>query len=489
MRRKITDYMLYRWRFYLGYGAIGVTLVGLLVVAALYIPGALSTSEMSAVVASSAITFDHFDPAVMIQLPYHLLQQVSLILFGVTNLSIKLPSLILGVGSALGILLLLRSWFSANVAVLTTILVITTSQFLAIAQSGTPSIVYVFWSVWLLVAALRVSRQDAHAGLWKIVLFSVAALSLYTPLSVYILVALASATVFHPHLRYLAKRAIKARGKVAVASICALLLVVPLGIGIYMDPSLGLRLLGVPSTWPNITESAHALFNQYFNFLQPTTGTLMQPIYSLGPLLLIVLGLIRLFTANYTARSYIIIAWTVLLVPVLLLNPDYTSVTFVPAMILMAMGVNALLSSWYKLFPKNPYARIVGLVPLTILIGGMVVSGVGRYVYSYTYDPQTAGFFSHDLQLLNRDLRNSGQNDVTLIVSEFQKPFYDVVAKHHNLQIVVSTSQKSMKLATYSIVTRDNYRTTLDKQIPYRIVTDGRAEFADRFYVYKTKQE
>ena len=114
MSRKITDYVLYRWRYILGYGVIGLTVVGLLLVAFLYAPGALSQAEMNSVVNSgnlSLASLESFQPASVINLPYHLLQHVSLSLFGVNNLSIKLPSLILGGLSAVGMILLLQMWF------------------------------------------------------------------------------------------------------------------------------------------------------------------------------------------------------------------------------------------------------------------------------------------------------------------------------------------------------------------------------------------
>ncbi|HMH69808.1 MAG TPA: glycosyltransferase family 39 protein [Candidatus Saccharimonadales bacterium] len=180
MGKQITEYLLYRWRYLLGYGVIAISLIGLLIVAGVFIPGALTQAEMNSVVMSKAISFslDSFDVNSIINLPYHLLQRASLDLFGVSLLSIKLPSLLLGFLSALGMLMLLRMWFKQNVAVLTAILVITTGQFLFIAQSGSPSIMYVFCSIWLLVSAMMISRRAKFSGLWKIVLFSLSAISL-----------------------------------------------------------------------------------------------------------------------------------------------------------------------------------------------------------------------------------------------------------------------------------------------------------------------
>lgn len=481
MGTHITDYFLYRWRYILGYSMIGLVLLGLLVVAGLYIPGGLSQNEMNSVVSSSNLSIAAFDPSMIVNLPYKILQRGSIELFGVSNMSIKLPSLILGALSIVGMVLLLRTWFRRNVAVIATVLVITTGQFLFVAQSGTPSIVYIFWSVWLLATAMMVSRKATPRLFWKTLLCAIAALSLYTPLSIYILLALLSAVALHPHLRYLVRRLSKV--KLSIALFPALLLVAPLGYAIVRNPSIGLELLGVPDQWPNLLSSSVQLLQQYFDFTAPTSGVLMVPVYGLGSIVLIALGIFHLFTTKYTARSYIISAWVILLLPVLIVNPRYSSVTFLPALLLIAMGIHMLLKNWYQLFPRNPYARIAGLIPLAILIGGMVLSGVNRYAYGYLYDPHVADNFSRDLRIINTELADKKRGETALYVSSKEVPFYTVVATH-NTDVTVNPDASTRP--STAILSRGFYRTAKQKSEPTRILTSPRTHNADRFYIYKT---
>lgn len=483
MVTRITDYLLYRWRYILGYGVIILIILGMLTVALLYIPGGLSDGEMQSVVTSSSLTISlsEFNPSSIINLPYHLLQRASITVFGLSPLSIKLPSFILGILSGLGILILLRQWFKQNIAVLTTILVITTGQFMFVAQSGTPAIVYVFWPVWLLVTALMVSRKTGWTTLWKIALFGLAALSLYTPLTMYILLALVSSIILHPHLRYIVKQLPKI--KLLFALFCALILLAPLIYTVVLHPAIGLQLLGIPETWPNILANGIQLIRQYFDFITPSSGTLMTPIYGLGSMILIALGLIRLFTTKYTARSYITIAWIALLLPILLLNPNYINITFVPSILLMAMGVNKLLSLWYQLFPLNPYARIAGLVPLVILIGGMVFSGVDRFTYGYLYDPKTAVNFTTDLDLLNTQLADKNRGVTQLIVAPRELAFYSVVAKYNdNVQAYTTPPPQAWNTL---IASRETAAIFAGAE-PWRIVANATTNSSDRFYIYKT---
>jgi len=486
MGKQMTDYLLYRQRYLIGYSLIGLIIAGLLITAGLFIPGGLSKMEMDSVAAGHAISFSlsSFQPESVIDLPYHLLQRASVAVFGVSNLSIKLPSLLLGALSAFGIFILLRAWFRRNVAVLTAIIVITTGQFLFVAQSGTPSIVYIFWSVWLLVSAMMISRRAKQNLLWKIALFTIAALSMYTPLSPYILLALASAIVLHPHLRYLIRRLSKV--KLALGFLVALILIAPLVYAIVRQPSVGLTLLGVPTVQPDLKENILQLLRQYLDFVSPSSGIVMTPIYGLGTVVLIGLGIIQLVTTKYTARSYIITAWVVLLAPVLLINPGYVSITFVPVMLLVAMGISMLLTSWYQLFPKNPYARLAGLLPLSILIAGLVLSGVGRYMYGYTYDPRTAGNFTHDLQMVNEQLEATDRGTTVILTTPEEAPFYSIVASHaKQVSVVNSTPVTAVAGAQTIIVTHAAHQTSGAAQ-PYRIVTDSISKDADRLYIYKT---
>lgn len=485
MGKQVTDYLLYKWRYILGYSLIGLIVIAMFVVAGLYIPGGLSHAEMDSAITSSALTFslDSFHPSMIVNLPYQLLQRGSFELFGVSPISIKLPSLILGLFSALGMLLLLRKWFPSNIAVITTVLVITTGQFLFMAQSGTPSIVYLFWPVWLLVAAMMISRGARAPLFWKVLLFVLAALSLYTPLSLYILLALMSATILHPHLRYLIRQLPKP--ELMFAAFCALIIVVPLGYIVFRHPPVGLTLLGIPIDPPNLWANGIKLIKQYFDFITPSTGVVMQPVYGLGSMILIVLGVIRLATTKYTARGYIITAWGILLIPILLLNPNYISVTFVPVVLLMAMGIHWLLAQWYRLFPRNPYARLAGLVPLAVLIGGMVFSGLDRYMYGYLYSPQTAVNFSKDLQLLNRQLAMPDRGTTALVVSESETPFYKVVA-HYNKNLTVATNTNTQPNTATTIMSRAVH--IPGSTMPFEIITGDTAQNADRFYIYKTGQ-
>jgi len=467
----LSTYFIYRWRYIIGYTFIGLLLAGLLVFVGIYLPGGLSALEMTSVARSASLSLSDPSTLAITNLPYYALQAFILNTFGITIFTIKLPSLILALLSAIGFILLLRRWFKPNIAVLASLIAITTGQFLFIAQQGAPGILYVFWPIVLLLLGTQITRGKKFRFLWKILFAITAALSLYTPLSLYPLIAIILAIVLHPHLRNAVRRLSKAR--LLFVSIVFFAFLAPLIYGIVINPQLGLTLIGMPTVWPpDFAANAMTVLRQYFMFWEPGTTTLMTPVFGLGSVILILLGFYRMIRTRETTRSYLIIIWIICLTPVLLFNPAFTSVTFVPSMLMLAAGLTSLIGYWYRLFPLNPYARITGLIPIVILVFALSVSGLARYVYGYHYSPTQASLFSKDLALLPKDTRE-------LIVSDDEKAFFTAVAKYRDdISVVSAPTGESF------VVTRDARRAFDGFQID-RIITNGHTNDSDRLYIYK----
>ncbi len=489
MPRHITEYVLYQWRYSIGYVLVGLLVATLLVAAVLFVPGGISSEEMASTVRSNGLSFTEFDPQAVIDLPYALLQYGSFALLGITTLSIKLPSLILGLLSLVGIILLLRHWFHTNVAVISALIVITTSQFIFTSQDGTPTIMYIFLPTWLLLLALSVSRHgEKRRGIWEILLVAVLALSLYTPLSVYIIVALVSATILHPHLRYIVGRL--PRRRLLVAGVVGLVLLAPLAAAIGLEPKVGRTLLGIPEAWPDLGENIIVLFEAHLGFLMPNAEDAAQPVYTLPALLLMLLGGLHLFTTRHTARSYTITSWLLLLTPIVILNPSKTAITFVPVMLLIAAGLDELLYRWYSLFPRNPYARIAGLLPVTLLVAGMALSGAERYFYTYRYSPPVASEYTNDLKLLSNELRSEeGTPPDTLLVAAPELAFYRAVADRNDSVAVIASDQPVPDDGTFIVTRAAFYERDIDQKVPSKIITNGKSSESDRLYLYNSNQE
>lgn len=479
------DSWLYRKRYIIGYGIVFLGFAALLYFAGTTVPGGLSVSEQNAFVRSAGLDLEDPSTFAITSVPFYAAQRAALELLGPSVFSIKLWGLIFALVTGVGAVLLLRRWFRPNIALLSAAIMITTGQFIYVAQSGTPSITYIMWPLWLLLTATMITTSQRHRRFWKILFFVIAPLSLYTPLNIYLVLAIISAGLIHPHVRYVLRR--MSRPHLALLVAMSLIIVSPLIYLVTHNPALIGQLLGLPSSWPpHIIDNAKTLAQQYFNFAHPESTSLMTPILGLGSMTLIALGMWRLFKIRYTARSYTLVTWMILLIPVLLINPMYTNAAFVPLLILLAMGLEFLLRSWYGIFPRNPYARFVGLVPLVVLVGGLVFSGLSRYFDGYQYDPATASYFSNDLTLLDEQVRHD--STTTLVVAPDELAFYSAVAHvgkqddRNKLTVVTQLSGRPTgKLAaTHAAHNRVGY--PID-----RIITTDKSNDADRFYTYKTK--
>ena len=484
MKEKITSYALYRWRYVLGYTIGGLLIAAILVFNFLFVPGGLRTAEQTAAVASGALVFSHFDPDTVINLPYHVLQRASFALFDVSALTIKLPSIIIGLLAIIGCYLLIASWFRRNVAIITTIIAATLPATLFIAQDGTATIYAIAVAFWLLYAATCVSRAVRPQMFWNLLFFVLLALNLYTPLGIWLNIAILSTIPFHPHIRLGAKRFNVNR--FAIACAVSFVILAPLIYSLTVKPELALTLLGIPTAVPDLSANLHELSTYYFGGSPHAITPYLEPLFPIATALLLIIGFYRFILIKYTARSYVTWLWGIILVPMILLNPESFMMILPLTILMIAMGIASLIREWYVLFPRNPYARIVGLIPLGIIVVGISVTNTYHYIAGYHYAPQVANAYTNDVKALDRTLARTTASEaqkVTVLVPRGERQFYELVARYDE-RFVVHQEKALPAQGIYILqgtLRRDGVTPTAP---PAFIAVDTRSENADRFYLY-----
>lgn len=477
----LPDSFLYRWRYVISYIGLVIALLIAITIALLYAPGGLTQAEIDRL----ATTLNLANGTIAIpNLPLHGLQAALFSLFGVSTFTIKLPAAIFAIASVIAMFFLLRRWFKPGIATLSLTLMVITGQFIYIAQSFTPSIMYIFWSTLILLFGSLVAQKAKRSTVWKVALALSMGLSLYTPYFWYVNLGFLLVGLIHPHTRHiLLARKYRLSWLPAITTFG--ITTAPLVYLCVTQPSLLEALLGLSALSVPTLDSAMLLIRAFL-WPAPTVahGQLM-PFIDMGAMALVILGVAASIRQWHTARSYVIIAWLPLVLPLILLIPEALGIATIPMFILLAVGLETLLNEWYKLFPKNPYARGTGLLLTVILLGIMMLSGVNRYVKSYHYNPAAITAHSVDLQLLQSNLQQ--HDTATILVATPERPLYETLARYTKKTLSIATSVDDTNKDTPLYITRAarNPENTPKQRHLERIIVNARATDADRFYYYK----
>lgn len=474
--------VLYRYRYVIGYILFLMLLAGLLLLELTSVPQGISSAEMESAVNSSAL--QPVKEARMIDLPYHILQKISISLLGLSALSIKLPSVIIGILTGIGMLLLLKRWFKNNITLISALLAVTSSIFLIAGRTGTPDIMVICWATYLLLLATLITQEAKWQYLWKIIIGLVVGLSLYTPLSAYVLGAALIAGFFHPHARYTLKRYGGPQFTGALLLFAAA--ITPLGIGIWHNPNIAYELVGFSHETPSGREylgNLGEVFTYLSAFTMPRIAEKIQPAFPIAMLVLIAMGLLRTLVDNYATRTYALLIWTAVIIPVIAIHSYHTVGLFVPAILFMAIGIETLIREWYSLFPKNPYARLTGLLPLVVLMCSVWYFNYTTYFNGYRHSSEAAAVYHQDFALLHADIADELRSEfatATIIVPENQKAFYSLLNPTH----AFVASDKNIPSGTSELIVHETaYRDDLG--LPSRLLVSDTRSDSLRWYVVK----
>lgn len=490
-KKPFANLLLYRWRYALSYLALIVIFVAVMGVALLYAPGGLSQSEIDMIARTNSLLSGDW---AITNLPFHALQALLFLLFGVSLTTIKLPAIILSGLATLSLFFLLRRWFKPGIAVLSLSLLIVTGQFIYLAQSFTPGIIYITTAALILLFASLIIQKARWTPLWKILLAATAAASLYTPFFWYLVAGTALAALAHPYTRYLTLSRKHRLTWLPAASVFAVI-VAPLVYGCIKDPAFFLAVSGWSLLGFDIMTNLKLLAHTYLWPAPYVVNGQVLPAIDVSTLALILLGLVVTFRQWHTARAYVIGVWITLSLPLLIIAPQVNMIISVPMFILLASGVQQLLHEWYKLFPKNPYARGTGLLLTVILIGVMTLSGINRYIRSYHNLPIAAREHLSDITLLHSTMQQHRVADWQLLVaSPHEQPLYEALIRSRAVRqqwqhAAVSDSIPAAPKRGVIVLTHAarHHLAPAPGKLTH-IVTNDRAEAGDRFYLYQVSE-
>lgn len=474
-KAQISDFWFYKFRYQITYGILFAAYIAIILYTIFVAPTGLTQNEISSATKSASLNLSNIFSSQILDFPFHILQKVSISALGLSNFGIKLPTILISIATVFAIIRLAHSWFERGTATLATIIAIASSQFFFFAQNGTPEILYTFYPIILILAGSDFLKTRSNKSL--IIASLTLALSLYTPLSIYVVLALALTVLAHPHLRFILMRELSRKRKTVVGTIFAVA-VLPLALAFFKDFSILKSIFGVPGSL-NILENFNLLISNLFSFSSKNTGGVISPIITPPIIILIVIGLYFTFSAKHTPKSYLVNIWSIILLMVCLINPNLTTILFTPILLLTVTGLQSLIQTWYTIFPNNPYARVSGLIPISIFVIGLLITSLNNFRLNYLYSPEIVANFNQDLKLL---LENTDKNR-NLLVSQTEKPFFKILEKQKSAKILSEIQGQEIVLSKAmfdKIEIPKNYQIT-------KIIVSSTATDSDRFYILKKK--
>ena len=477
-KRVVSKLFLYRYRFYIGYLFLGLAFLSLVFFLPLLSPAGLSESEMSSVVTSYNLHFSSITTGDLVDLPYHIVQKIFILIFGMNIYTIKLPSIIIGAILGFLIVLLLNRWFKSNVALLSSILTVLSVPFLYLVGSGTPAIMLVFWPTLLLWLGSKIQGVKKPRPLYSFIFAICLISSIFTPHMVYLDAFIVIFALINPHLRFTIKTL--PRGPFIVTSLFVLACLAMLVVNIASNPSIGFELLfSKDYVAGDFFANLKLAFAPFFNWGSPLEGTLLTPLISLASLFLAFSGLFSTTKGFFASRNSIasfFIFFTIILSG---FDPDSSMLIILPLAILIAHGLRYTLEKWYNIFPENPYARVLGVFPIAIFIGIMITSGLTHYIFGYRYAPAVANQFNDDLSLVISNLDDT----TTLLLGEnsLEYAFYEVYEdRTHDIDLTAFSSQ----IDTETVATLGNSIRPEGNWQLSQIITSPKSDNSDRIYIY-----
>jgi hypothetical protein len=450
LKSRFTNTVTYQLRYVLLYIVIGALLLGAIIAMPTLLGMRLSEAER----ASALLSMDY--DLTLVNFPYHLLQGLSIQLLGLTPLAIKLPSIILGVITATLLTLLLNRWFKNLAAFTTSALIVSSVAFLSLTSSGTPGILYMLFPVLMLWLGSQIIDEKPKM-ITVAALAVTTAVSLLIPYMIYFNVAMILLLVSHPHLRFSFRKVKPTVWMIAITMVAAV--VAPL---VFLVDSLDLWALIGPNL--DMAQNVTNAWWQMVGFGEPLSW------FALPVLALAVIGVYATFQEYHIARNHTVFVLLLVAILASLFFPPLFTITILLTAILVGNGLGFLIRIWRRIFPKNIYATMVGLVPLgafclLVAIGSISFFYIApRTIASVHYSAHT------DLQLLSENIESGDSLIITENAEFYARAFPD------------NAIVESANVGATRVISDRPLETSRRLE---RIVTNSSATASARFFIYR----
>jgi hypothetical protein len=290
---------------------------------------------------------------------------------------------------------LLRLWQTKRIALLGSILFVGSSWFLHQSRQAVPDALYLLALPLLLLSGtwLQDKKYDRLLPLSALLV----AFCLYLPgLWLFVLIGVA---VMHTSL-FEAWKEISKKLRALVAMLFVLPLV-PLVYSLVSHPAQIMYWLGLPSrdllTMNDILNNLYELPKQLFvrGPNEPVHWLVGTPVLDIFTTTMVVLGAYSYLKGDHPVRARVLASFAVCSLVFIAVGGAVSISLLIPLVYLAAAnGVALLLQQWFTVFPRNPFARFIGLACVIVAIGMTVFYHTTRYYVAWPHAAATQKAYS-----------------------------------------------------------------------------------------------
>lgn len=264
---------------------------------------------------------------------------------------------------------LLRKWFTLRVSLLTAILYATSSYVLHAGRLASADVLYLCAvPAVLLITLWLLSKKNSQKLPIAAVLLG---LIVYIP-GVWIFITVGLAALY----KYFLRATKQVNAKIFVTSIVLFLItLMPLFYSFVFQPRQIIRWLGIDTSqalnFKTLIDNIVSIPDQLLlNGLDtPSRWLVGTPILDVFSIVMLLLGTYALIAGPYPIRRKLIFSVTGISLILVTLGQVATIGLLIPVLyILIANGICYLLQSWQTVFPRNPIARPIGMILLSVLV-------------------------------------------------------------------------------------------------------------------------
>lgn len=376
---------------------------GVLVFQLAAIPGGIAESEQQNL---ELVRSNGLSPEYILRNPVFLPHSIALFILQLTPFdglaTMRAVSVIFGILGAFGFYYILKKWYSPRVAVLGSLLFVTSSWFLHTARFSDVSATYLL--IPLLIAAVVAIQSRARAPWMLLLVVAMGFGLLYVP-GLFWFIALAVILQRKTIVKSVLLQPIWFR---VVLGLIALLMLAPLVVTVVWPlPQTtglhnGLTLLGLPLGLPNPIEFAKEIVRTLSDiFVYSKAGALYGP----GHLpwldactsILAVLGAIQFMKHIKLDRTKLLAVVGAVGLLLIAAEGPVKIVFLLPFIYLLVVeGLKWLLDMWLGVFPRNPVARGFGVTFAVILVFAVSAYHLQKYFLAWGQSPETRQVFNRE---------------------------------------------------------------------------------------------